>query len=356
MLKFPLSGTALIICSSVLLSSSAMAQTTAVIAPTTPPVNAPNTSTITVTAVIAPTTPTTPPVTAPNTSTTTVTAVIATPPVTAPNTSTTVITTPTPTTTPTTTVSAPVLTPAITTPSTSSIPGLVSSGGPGDGRTVAFAIIPFAAVAATYFLAGHHQIEIDPYSGFYWPRGVGFGGNASVHLRDEGIYGVRVGAFINDKVEIEGNLAYVNHFESRNIPTVLDQVFGIQPQSVWGLIYDVNGVWNFTKHYHVSPYVVGGVGGLSTQVRNANAALIGGSFFATNASGNTVLSPTRTVVVQDNSAFFSFNYGGGIKALNLWGPVGFRADIRGRTFPNFRGESLTWPEATAGLTFSFGEK
>jgi len=50
------------------------------------------------------------------------------------------------------------------------------------------------------------------------------------------------------------------------------------------------------------------------------------------------------------------SYGGGIKATNLAGPLGFRLDLRGRTFPNFRGESLTWPEATAGLTFTFGER
>ena len=44
-----------------------------------------------------------------------------------------------------------------------------------------------------------------------------------------------------------------------------------------------------------------------------------------------------------------------ILATKLWGPMGVRADIRGRTFPNFRGDTLTWPEVTAGLTFTFGE-
>ena len=180
------------------------------------------------------------------------------------------------------------------------------------------------------------------------------------------MYGVKVGAFVNDSFEVEGNLAYVNHFESRFAPTVLDQSFGIRPQTVWGLIYDVNGLYNFGKRSvfgshvfgnHVSPYVVGGIGGLSTQIRSGSSALIGGSYYAIDpATGAPVLSPTRTVLVHDNTAFFSINYGGGIKALNLWGPLGVRADIRGRTFPNFRGESLTWPEATAGLTFTFGEK
>jgi hypothetical protein len=254
-------------------------------------------------------------------------------------------------------------TPALTTiatTSTNTIPGYLASGGYGPARTILYGIAPFAAVAATYFLTGRHQIEIHPNAGFYWPRAVGFG-DTSVRLRDESMYGMKVGAFVNDNFEVEGNLAYVNHFESRAVPTIIDQSFGIGQRSVWGLIYDVNGLYNFGQHSvfgsRVSPYVVGGIGGLSTEVREGNVALIGGSFYAVDpASGATVFSPTHTVAVRDNTAFFSVNYGGGIKALNLWGPLGVRADIRGRTFPNFRGEMLTWPEATAGLTFTFGQK
>jgi len=215
-------------------------------------------------------------------------------------------------------------------------------------------------VAATYFIAGHHQVEIHPYAGFVWPRAVDFG-DTMAHLRDEGVYGVKVGAFLNDNVEIEGNLGYMNHFESRFAPTYLDQSFGVQPHSVYGLIYDVNGVFNFGQHpifgSRWSPYVVAGIGGLSTEVQGANATLIGGELYRTDPStGAAVFNPTHTVVVRDNTAFLSVNYGGGIKAMNLWGPLGFRVDVRGRTFPNFRGQALTWPEATAGLTFTFGEK
>ena len=178
-------------------------------------------------------------------------------------------------------------------PSNNPIPGYVASGGYGPGRTIAYAIAPFAAVAATYFLTGHHQVEIHPNAGFFWPRAVGFG-DTTAHLRDEGMYGVKVGAYVNDNFEVEGNLAYVNHFESRFAPTVLDQAFGIQPHSVWGLIYDVNGVWNFGKQSvfgsHISPYVVGGIGGLSTEIRGSNAALIGGQFYGTDAAtGATVV-------------------------------------------------------------------
>jgi len=209
-------------------------------------------------------------------------------------------------------------------------------------------------------LLGQHQVEIDPYLGFVWPGHVTFA-DTTAHLRDEGIYGVRASAFLTDYFQVEGNFAYMNHFESRFAPTVLDQTFGIQPKSVQGLLYDVNGVWNFTRRpisgTKLEPYVTGGIGGLSTEVRDGDAAVIGGEFYRVNPSTrNVVFDPTKTVVVHDNTAFLSLNYGAGVKSLKLWGPMGFRADFRGRTFPNFRGKSMTWPEATGGLTFTLGEK
>jgi hypothetical protein len=220
-------------------------------------------------------------------------------------------------------------------------------------------ITPFDAVAATYFL-GHHQIEIHPNAGFVWPGHVDFA-DTTAHMRDEGIYGVKAAAFLTDNFQVEGNFAYMNHLESRNVPTVLDQTFGIQPQTVHGLIYDLNGVWNFANRpifgTSVGPYVTGGIGGLSTMVRNGDAALIGGEFYQINpATRRVVFDPTSTVIVHDNTAFLSLNYGAGIKSLKTWGPMGFRVDFRGRTFPNFRGKSMTWPEATAGLTFTIGER
>jgi hypothetical protein len=142
---------------------------------------------------------------------------------------------------------------------------------------------------------------------------------------------------------------------------VLDQSFGITPQTVHGLIYDINGLYNFGEHPFfgrgVSPYVVAGIGGLSTLIENGTSAIIGGQIYATDpATGATMLDPSRKAIVADNSAFFSVNYGVGIKAMRLWGPMGARVDIRGRTFPNFRGQTVTWPEVSAGVLFTFGER
>jgi hypothetical protein len=62
-------------------------------------------------------------------------------------------------------------------------------------------------------------------------------------------------------------------------------------------------------------------------------------------------------VFRDNSTFFTFSYGGGLKFQNVWGPLGFFGDIRGRTLPNlFNGHGNTWLEVSAGLNFAWGEK
>jgi hypothetical protein len=209
-------------------------------------------------------------------------------------------------------------------------------------------------VAGTY-LIGRHQIEIHPNAGFFWP-----GHTDSMHLRDEGMFGIKASAPFNDTIQVEGNFGYINHFESRFAPTILDQKFGITPTTIHGLLYDINGVFDFGRRPifggRVSPYVTAGIGGLSTRVPHATAAVIGGQFYTTDSTGAVFLDTNRKMIVADNSAFFAINYGGGVKATNLWGPMGLRADIRGRTFPNFFGHGMTWPEATAGVTFSFGQR
>jgi hypothetical protein len=83
---------------------------------------------------------------------------------------------------------------------------------------------------------------------------------------------------------------------------------------------------------------------------------IQGGGFVFDANGNAVPNPARSVVMNDGDTFLTLNYGGGVKAMNLWGPVGLRADVRGRTIPNFYGETTSWPEVTGGITFTWGER
>ena len=80
-----------------------------------------------------------------------------------------------------------------------------------------------------------------------------------------------------------------------------------------------------------------GIGGLTADVDEDNPEFI-------NAS---------TPVIGDGDTFLTLSYGGGLKAPLLWGPVGLRSDIRGRTVPNLHGKAVTWLELTGGLTFTF---
>jgi hypothetical protein len=61
-------------------------------------------------------------------------------------------------------------------------------------------------------------------------------------------------------------------------------------------------------------------------------------------------------VLDGGDTFFTFSYGGGLKATRLWGPMGVFGDFRGRTVPDFFGHANIWPELSAGLNFSWGEK
>ena len=75
-----------------------------------------------------------------------------------------------------------------------------------------------------------------------------------------------------------------------------------------------------------------------------------------DASGTAIPNPGPTKIIHSGDTFFTVNYGGGFKAANLWGPIGLRADLRGRTIPNFFHTTPSWPELTAGLLVSWGQQ
>jgi len=169
------------------------------------------------------------------------------------------------------------------------------------------------------------RAEIYPNAGFVWPDTM----NNGQRLKSDGIYGVKGGVFLDENVQLEGSFGYMNHFEMR-------QPFS--PIATRAFLYDLNGVYNFGQRQflntRISPFISAGAGGLTTHVPEASSLSLADS-------GNT---------------FFNVNYAAGIKFLNLGGPVGLRVDVRGRTLPNFFGETTTWFEPTAGLTFSWGER
>jgi len=80
-----------------------------------------------------------------------------------------------------------------------------------------------------------------------------------------------------------------------------------------------------------------------------------GVAFVGTSTGSTVV--VANDVLRDHSTFFTFSYGGGLKAQRVWGPLGFFGDVRGRTIPNFfDGHGTNMLELSAGLNFAWGER
>ena len=105
---------------------------------------------------------------------------------------------------------------------------------------VRFALIVLVLGASAASLAAQ-AVEIYPYAGGYWPSSSDELGK----IKADGIYGVKAGTFLDQNVELEGSFGYINNFNNGGQPNPLGAVsfFG-QPRS-YGLLYDVNGAWNF---------------------------------------------------------------------------------------------------------------
>jgi hypothetical protein len=143
-------------------------------------------------------------------------------------------------------------------------------------------------------------------------------------------------------------------------------------------------IWEFTPSISffssnfgkVVPYVTAGVGGVTGYIgdiptsddrdfdisgvslafRGENDFDVKAADMLRNATPNDPGTPPQSLIMEDGDTFFAISYGGGIKAINVWGPLGFRGDVRGRSMPNFFGNSMTWLELTGGLTFNWGER
>jgi hypothetical protein len=197
--------------------------------------------------------------------------------------------------------------------------------------------------------------EVNPYGGYVWPGS--FGGNIG-NFKGSQLIGLRGGAYVTHGFEIGGNYSWNNHFQptSSNPNGSLAGDLGFPQGAVRAHIYEAEFTYNFAKRAltgpSLRPYVVGAVGGLTTNIKHE-------SEFTLNVRSLT--TPTQTLffandVLDRGSTFMTFSYGGGIKAHHLWSSLGLFGDIRGRTVPNFFGRANTWPELTGGLTVSWGEK
>lgn len=182
------------------------------------------------------------------------------------------------------------------------------------------------------------KAEIHPYGGGIFPGEF----RDTFDLKKQGVYGVKGGVFFADRFQLEGNFGYLNHFEFKNT----------DPRSrafIWEAGPSINFFsGRFSKAVPFLSVGVGGVTGFVGDPEDVNDPSPG--------AANIMPAGAPPLILEDGDTFFQFSYGGGLKGLRLWGPVGLRGEIRGRTMPNFFGNGVTWLETTGGVTFSWGER
>jgi hypothetical protein len=215
---------------------------------------------------------------------------------------------------------------------------------------------------------GSTQWEINPYAGWYWSGANGAGVGRFFNTQ---YLGVRGGGYITQNFELGGNWNWTNHFQPNqsNTGSALAGALGFPQARVRANLWEVEYTYNFAKRSYfgataVRPYIVGSTGGLTTNLKsvdndnnnNNNTADV----FVLNVrpvtTNNNGVRFVPNDVFDGNQTYFTFSYGGGVKGLRVWGPMGFFGDIRGRTIPNFFGHATTRTELSAGLTFSWGER
>jgi hypothetical protein len=165
--------------------------------------------------------------------------------------------------------------------------------------------------------ASAEEFEVAPYAG-----GFVSGKVADVlSVNNQPMYGIKGGWFTNKNFEIEGHFGYINNLSYAETLTRKRAY-----------------IWEGLATYNVSKFYGSfGLGGVTTSVSADSVEVFGDAI------------PRR-------DKFMSMSYGGGLKVLRKWGPVGYRFDIRGRTLPNYNGFAYSWLETTGGLTFSWGER
>jgi hypothetical protein len=165
------------------------------------------------------------------------------------------------------------------------------------------------------------RLEIHPYIG-----GLGMGDYLDVDLKNSFTYGLKAGAFVTSRFEIEGNIAGVQRVELRG-----------QQGDIRGIQWEGVGSFHFfpRRFEKIMPYLNVGLGGLTLNVDDDDFPG-GQAIFATvrrtvEVPGGAASETTRILVADEGRTFFSVTYGGGLKGLRLWGPIGLRAGINGRT-------------------------
>ena len=189
------------------------------------------------------------------------------------------------------------------------------------------------------------RFEIDPYASYFnadrFRRG---------EFKSEGIYGIKGGVFLNPSIEAELNFGYMNHFK----------LIGTNGRTR-GLVWEALGAYNFgtrtIRGARFRPFVSIGVGGVTAAGGHAVSSATRQTIFLQDPFLGITrpFTSVTTTTLRSGDTFFAISYGGGVKALRLKGPLGVRAEIRGRTLPNFFGSTTSWIEGSGALTITWGE-
>jgi len=200
---------------------------------------------------------------------------------------------------------------------------------------------------------------------------------------------------------IGGNWSWNNHFQPKSSNTTASFAgdLGFPQASVRSNLWEIEFTYHFGSRgvfgHAVRPYLVAAAGGITTNMKNGSEFVLNNTFIDVPGVSTTTLKaaqangtlqafvpganlqngvaiasfppgaavPTGSTVIvandvlRDHVTFFTFSYGGGLKAQRLWGPLGFFGDVRGRAIPNFfNGHGTNLLELTAGLNFAFGER
>jgi len=219
-------------------------------------------------------------------------------------------------------------------------------------RLCGLLIICFAFTSISVFAQAY---EVSPYAGFYWP-----GDNTSVgKFQTNQVLGARGGFYLSPNAELGGNWAWSNHFQpsSENVPAAFAGSLGFPQGTVRSRVLEGEFTYHFGSRRalgaSVKPYVAVGAGALTARIKDDEQFVLNVRQFVKPCG---CIGYAANDVLESGDDFFTFSYGGGVKATRIWGPMGLFADFRGRSIPNFFGHGTNWPELSAGMTFSWGER
>src|SRR5262249_54288460 len=148
------------------------------------------------------------------------------------------------------------------------------------------ALLGFAIMAIAVPSLFAQKYEVRPYAGAFWG-----GASAVGNLKNEGLYGVKGGVFLDPNFEMELNAGWITYFppKNRNVRSR-------------GLLWEVAGDYNFSTSefpfsHKFSPFLVGGLGGVTNFLPDVDVFPFPQTFTGTATVPNPATGAIVTVPV-----------------------------------------------------------